>query len=84
MLDWARGAVEARQGLHRSSNLEELAGFGSFDSNHLSLVRADGAMDLYHGNLRAIDAAGQTIFDQVDYQDYARRTSPRRCSPGPT
>ena len=33
--------------------------FGSFDSNHLSLVRADGAMDLYDGKLRAIDAAGR-------------------------
>ncbi len=27
-------------------------------------------MDLYHGNLRAIDAEGKKIFDQVDYQDY--------------
>jgi len=42
----------------------------SFDSHHVSLVRADGAMDLYHGNLRAIDAQGGKIFDQVDYQRY--------------
>jgi len=27
-------------------------------------------MDLYHGNLRAIDAQGKTIFDQIDYQKY--------------
>ena len=27
-------------------------------------------MDLYHGNLRAIDAEGNKIFDQVDYQNY--------------
>jgi len=27
-------------------------------------------MDLYHGNLRAVDAQGKTIFDQVDYQKY--------------
>jgi NAD-reducing hydrogenase large subunit len=27
-------------------------------------------MDLYHGNLRAIDSNGQKIFDQVDYQNY--------------
>jgi NAD-reducing hydrogenase large subunit len=27
-------------------------------------------MDLYHGNLRAIDAEGKKIFDQVDYSDY--------------
>jgi len=33
-------------------------------------VRADGAMDFYHGNLCAIDAKGRPIFDQVDYQRY--------------
>jgi NAD-reducing hydrogenase large subunit len=54
----------------RSRIWPSLAPFGSFESNHLSLVRADGAMDLYHGNLRAIDARGETIFDQVDYQRY--------------
>jgi NAD-reducing hydrogenase large subunit len=27
-------------------------------------------LDLYHGNLRAIDASGNIIFDQVDYQNY--------------
>jgi len=33
-------------------------------------VRADGALDLYHGALRAVDAEGNVIFDQVDYQRY--------------
>jgi NAD-reducing hydrogenase large subunit len=27
-------------------------------------------MDLYHGNLRAVDAQGKKIFDQIDYQKY--------------
>jgi NAD-reducing hydrogenase large subunit len=69
VLDWARGALT----LCRDFTLEhvsDLAPFGSFESNHLSLIRADGAMDLYDGNLRAIDAAGNSIFDQVDYQGY--------------
>jgi len=47
-----------------------LASFGSFPSNHLSLVRKDGALDLYHGNLCAVDAEGNKIFDQVDYSSY--------------
>lgn len=52
-------------------NAELVAGFGSFPSNHMSLVRgSDGALDLYHGNLRCIDAAGATLFDGVDYRDY--------------
>ncbi len=69
MMEWARSALKLAKD-YTSEHLKELAGFGSFESNHLSLVRADGAMDLYHGNLRAIDAQGKTIFDQVDYQNY--------------
>lgn len=51
-------------------HLAELSEFGAFDSIHVSLVRDDGAMDLYHGNLRAIGPGGQIIFDQVNYQKY--------------
>ncbi|HWU38076.1 MAG TPA: Ni/Fe hydrogenase subunit alpha [Candidatus Acidoferrum sp.] len=69
VLTWSRGALAIAKE-YMTTHLMELRDFGSFDSNHLSLVRADGAMDLYHGNLRAIDATGQKIFDQVDYQRY--------------
>jgi NAD-reducing hydrogenase large subunit len=68
-MTWSRGALKIAKD-YTVDHLQELAGFGSFDSNHLSLIRADGAMDLYHGNLRAIDATGKKIFDQVDYQGY--------------
>jgi len=68
-LAWCRGALKIAKD-YTLEHLSELADFGSFDSNHLSIVRADGAMDLYHGNLRAIDAKGEKIFDQVDPQDY--------------
>jgi NAD-reducing hydrogenase large subunit len=44
--------------------------FATFNSSHMSLVREDGALDLYHGNLRAIDASGNVIFDQVDYKNF--------------
>jgi NAD-reducing hydrogenase large subunit len=47
---WSSGRArgEDRQGLHgrEPRNAQE---FGSFDSNHLSIVREDGAMDLYDG-----------------------------------
>ncbi len=69
MVTWSRGALKIAKD-YTVANLEKVAPFGSFDSNHLSLIRADGAMDLYHGNLRAIDAQGKKIFDQVDYQKY--------------
>jgi len=69
MLEWARGALKIAKD-YTVENLDTVGPFGSFDSNHLSLVREDGCMDLYHGNLRAIDAEGNTIFDQVAPSDY--------------
>ena len=69
MLQWARdGLALARD--YTLEHLEELADFGTFESNFLSLVRPDGAMELYDGVLRAIDADGEIIFDQVDNQSY--------------
>ncbi|MBI2505782.1 MAG: Ni/Fe hydrogenase subunit alpha [Candidatus Latescibacteria bacterium] len=69
ILEWSRGAVKIARD-YTVEHLEELAPFGSFDSNHLSIVRADGAHEIYDGGLRAIDAQGQVIFDQVDNQKY--------------
>ena len=68
-IEWSRGALKIAKD-YTLEHLDELSDFGSFDSNHLSLIRADGAMDLYDGGLRAIDAEGNTIFDHVDYQGY--------------
>lgn len=69
MLDWSRKAVAiARE--YTLRNLATVSGFAAFDSNHLSIVRADGAMDLYDGNLRAINASGGKIVDQVSPLDY--------------
>jgi NAD-reducing hydrogenase large subunit len=69
MLIWARGALKIAKD-YTVANLKELAPFGSFDSNHMSLIRKDGAMDLYDGDLRAIDSQGAKIFDHVDPQKY--------------
>ena len=71
MLEWGRGALKIAKD-YTVEHLAELAPFGSFDSTHVGLVREDGAMDLYDGNLRALDAEGNTIFDQVDPQDYGK------------
>lgn len=68
-IEWARGAVKVAKD-YTLEHLEAIAGFGSFPSNHLSIVRNDGAMDIYDGNLRAIDAEGGRIFDQVPVRDY--------------
>jgi len=69
MLKWARSAVRIAK-TYTEQNLEMLKGFGSFESNHMCLVRGDGAMELYDGGLRAIDKDGGTIFDHVNNNDY--------------
>ncbi len=69
MKEWGRSAVKIAKD-YTLENLSDIAGFGTFPSNHLSIVRADGAMDLYHGGLRAIDADGNRIFDHVDSRKY--------------
>ena len=69
MLEWGRGAVKIAKD-YTVENLEKVAPFGSFDSNHLSIVRADGAYDIYDGGLRANDAEGNRIFDHLDNQMY--------------
>lgn len=69
MLVWAQDALTiARNYVQDHSAL--VASFGSFPSSHMSLVREDGALDLYHGKMRALNAEGATIFDMLDYNDY--------------
>jgi len=69
MVQWSRDAVKIAKD-YTVENLGMLADFGPCDSNFMSLVRADGAMDLYDGGLRAIDGDGNIIFDHVDNQTY--------------
>ncbi|MBD3419729.1 MAG: Ni/Fe hydrogenase subunit alpha [Chitinivibrionales bacterium] len=69
MIEWSQGALDFFKD-YQSKNKGLIDNFASFDSNHLSLVRKDGALDLYHGVLRAVDRDGNRILDDVDYQDY--------------
>ncbi|MCX7172177.1 MAG: Ni/Fe hydrogenase subunit alpha [Proteobacteria bacterium] len=69
MVVWSREAVQIIRGLFEK-NLAEYNAFGRFPANSMSLVRADGALDLYHGGLRARDAAGKVIFDHFNYERY--------------
>lgn len=70
MLDWAQGALAIARG-YVEDHQALVAGFGTFPSSHMALVRdGDGALDLYHGRLRALDATGAPIFDMLPYEDY--------------
>jgi len=69
MVDWAQGALDFLKAFHKN-NQAMIDGFSQFPSSHLSLVRKDGALDLYHGVMRAVDTNGNRILNDVDYQEY--------------
>ncbi len=69
MIEWSQGAVDFFKDYHRK-NTELLDTFAAFPSNHVGLVRTDGALDLYHGVLRGVDADGDKVLNDVDYQEY--------------
>ncbi len=71
VLEWSKGAVDIARGIY-TGNLAENASFGAFRSNYLSLTAPDGSFELYDGGLRATDANGQRIFDQVNNDHYLR------------
>ena len=66
---WSREAVDIARKLFEQ-NLDLYNSFGTFKTHTLNLVRADGALDLYHGGLRARDLNGATLFDHYDYRHY--------------
>jgi NAD-reducing hydrogenase large subunit len=69
IIGWSRDAVHLAARLFQQ-NLDLYNSFGRFRAHNLSLVRADGAMDLYHGGLRARDMDGKTLFDHLEYSHY--------------
>ena len=69
MIEWSRDSVAMVRQLFEQ-NLDEFNAFGRFKAHTLNLVRADGALDLYHGGLRARDMDGNTLFDHYDYSHY--------------
>jgi NAD-reducing hydrogenase large subunit len=70
VVQWGQAAVA----LIRRIYLEHADYHGKFatiDSNMLSIIRDDGALEIYDGGLRARDLQGDIIFDHVDNRDYS-------------
>jgi len=69
MVDWAEAVVDLFDEIfHR--DLEYNQAFAAIDSNMLSLVRPDGALELYDGGLRARAIDGSTLLDHFANDDY--------------
>ncbi len=71
IIDWSIAAVKLSRDFF-TGNQPFNDTFGSMPTNYLSLVRPDGALELYDGKLRARDKRGEIIFDQVSDQVYQR------------
>ncbi len=69
IIGWGRSAVQLVKRLY-TANPALYDVFGSFRSNLLSLVGANGALDFYDGRLRARDADGRIIVDGAHVKDY--------------
>jgi NAD-reducing hydrogenase large subunit len=74
VIGWCLDAVALARRLIEQ-NLEFHRDFGRVSAHSLMLVRADGALDLYHGGLRARHADGTNLFDHVDYGEYWEQIS---------
>ena len=69
IVGWSREAVGLVKKLHETQP-EFYNSFGESRANMMGLVDERGALDFYHGGLRAQDADGGPIFDHVDYATY--------------
>jgi len=70
--DWCCKALEVHKDYGRA-HAQLYREFATFESSYMSLVGANGVMDLYDGKLRAVDSQGQSIFEGVsaaEYPDY--------------
>lgn len=69
IIDWSQAAVNLIKQVH-TSNLPFYDQFATIPTNYLGLVKANGALELYHGGIRAKNQQGKTLLDHFDYCDY--------------
>ncbi|MGD9021434.1 MAG: Ni/Fe hydrogenase subunit alpha [Lysobacterales bacterium] len=66
---WAKDAVQLVKKVF-FDNFDYHMEFGGIETNMMSLIRDNGALELYHGGLRAKNKEGGIIFDHEDYVNY--------------
>ncbi|MGR9088051.1 MAG: Ni/Fe hydrogenase subunit alpha [Gammaproteobacteria bacterium] len=69
IIRWAEDSVALIKKVHCSS-LPYYDEFATIRSNYLSLIQPNGALELYHGGIRAKNDRGETILDHFDYCRY--------------
>jgi len=72
ILQWSQGAVELiKQIIEQQPDYHQ--SFATIESNMLSMTGRNGELDIYDGHLKATDARGNLIFNDVaatEYSDY--------------
>ena len=69
IIQWGHDAIQLIKRIY-DEHSDVYSKFGKVRSNLLSLVGADGGLELYHGRLRARQPDGSLLFDQVNAEDY--------------
>lgn len=69
IIAWADASVALIKKVH-TANLPYYDDFATIRSNYLGLVKPNGALELYHGGIRAKNDAGETLVDHFDYCNY--------------
>lgn len=71
MIEWSQEVLAFIKNYHEQ-NAGWLDPFAAYPSGHMGLVNADGALELYHGKLRAIDDKGNITLKDVIDEHYRR------------
>jgi NAD-reducing hydrogenase large subunit len=71
LIQWSRNIVKLVKQAY-ALNPGYFTHFATIRTNYLSLIDANGTLDLYHGGLRARNEHGEILFDHLDYQRYAQ------------
>ncbi len=71
MIQWSQEIISFIKSYHEKHKLL-LDTFAEFPSGHLGMVDGAGNLELYHGNLRAIDSEGKPTLKDVPTDDYQK------------
>jgi NAD-reducing hydrogenase large subunit len=69
IIQWSVDSVALIKKVH-CANLPYYDEFATIKTNYLGLIKPNGALELYHGGIRAKNASGDTIIDHVNYCNY--------------
>ena len=69
MINWSLAILDFLKDYH-GKHQQFMDNFGNLPSGHLAMVSENGDLELYHGNLRAIDSQGKITLKDVPTDDY--------------